>query len=109
MVGMKSLSLKESILPQPSSFQKKKNYDTHGVLGTGSFGKVMVRVHAGGWSLYLTDTLFSERPGTFLLVRYQLHSEVPRRPLVHQLCTPMAIRRCSDQTPFLENIALLAV
>jgi len=38
---MKSLSLKETLLPQPSSFQKKKNYEIHQVLGTGSFGKVM--------------------------------------------------------------------
>ncbi|KAI0809230.1 kinase-like domain-containing protein [Irpex lacteus] len=40
---MKSLSLKETLLPQPPSFHKKKNYEIHQVLGTGSFGKV---VHA---------------------------------------------------------------
>ncbi|KIP03271.1 hypothetical protein PHLGIDRAFT_130267 [Phlebiopsis gigantea 11061_1 CR5-6] len=38
---MKSLSLKDSLLPQPPSFHKKKNYEIHNVLGTGSFGKVM--------------------------------------------------------------------
>ncbi|KAI0700400.1 kinase-like domain-containing protein [Cytidiella melzeri] len=42
---MKSLSLKESLLPQPPSFQKKKHYEIHQVLGTGSFGKVVVRPH----------------------------------------------------------------
>ncbi|KAI0090048.1 kinase-like domain-containing protein [Irpex rosettiformis] len=41
--SIKSISLKESLLPQPPSFQKKKNYEIHQVLGTGSFGKV---VHA---------------------------------------------------------------
>jgi len=33
----------DSILPQPSSFSKKKQYEILDVLGTGSFGKVMVR------------------------------------------------------------------
>jgi calcium/calmodulin-dependent protein kinase I len=36
------LSLKDKILPQPPSFNKKKTYEIHGVLGEGSFGKVMV-------------------------------------------------------------------
>lgn len=35
------VTLKESILPQPPSFSKKKNYELHGVLGTGTFGKVL--------------------------------------------------------------------
>ena len=35
------LTIKESILPQPPSFSKKKNYQLHGVLGTGTFGKVL--------------------------------------------------------------------
>jgi hypothetical protein len=34
---------KESLLPQPPSFSKKKTYEIHQVLGTGTFGKVMVR------------------------------------------------------------------
>lgn len=38
---MKSLSLKESLLPQPSSFSKKKAYEIKDVLGKGTFGKVM--------------------------------------------------------------------
>ena len=41
---MKSLSLAESLLPQPASFQKKKHYEIHEVLGEGTFGKVMVRI-----------------------------------------------------------------
>ncbi|CAA7263637.1 unnamed protein product [Cyclocybe aegerita] len=36
---MKNLS--ESLLPQPPSFNKKRSYDVHQVLGTGTFGKVM--------------------------------------------------------------------
>ena len=40
---MKSLSLAETLLPQPASFQKKKNYEIHEVLGEGTFGKVTVR------------------------------------------------------------------
>ncbi|KIJ28869.1 hypothetical protein M422DRAFT_37157 [Sphaerobolus stellatus SS14] len=35
------LSLTEALLPQPPSFSKKKNYEVHGVLGTGTFGKVL--------------------------------------------------------------------
>ncbi|KAH9927454.1 Pkinase-domain-containing protein [Epithele typhae] len=34
-------SISESLLPQPPSFQKKKCYEIHKVLGTGTFGKVM--------------------------------------------------------------------
>lgn len=34
------INLKESLLPQPPSFVKKKAYDIHQVLGTGTFGKV---------------------------------------------------------------------
>ena len=33
----------EKVLPQPPSANKKKNYEIQEVLGTGSFGKVMVR------------------------------------------------------------------
>ena len=35
--------LPDGLLPQPPSFQKKKNYEIHKVLGEGTFGKVMVR------------------------------------------------------------------
>ncbi|CCM01318.1 uncharacterized protein FIBRA_03367 [Fibroporia radiculosa] len=38
---MPALSLKDSLLPQPPSFQKKKAYEIHKVLGEGAFGKVM--------------------------------------------------------------------
>ncbi|KAI0662387.1 Pkinase-domain-containing protein [Cubamyces menziesii] len=34
-------SLSETLLPQPPSFQKKKAYEIHKVLGEGTFGKVM--------------------------------------------------------------------
>ena len=39
-----TLSIAETLLPQPSSFQKKKAYEIHKVLGVGTFGKVMVRI-----------------------------------------------------------------
>ncbi|KAF8879117.1 kinase-like domain-containing protein [Infundibulicybe gibba] len=38
---MKNLTFKEALLPQPSSFYKKKSYEMHQVLGTGTFGKVV--------------------------------------------------------------------
>ena len=38
-MGLKDL--KESLLPQPPSFSKKKSYVLHQVLGTGTFGKVI--------------------------------------------------------------------
>jgi calcium/calmodulin-dependent protein kinase I len=34
--------LSEALLPQPPSYGKKKHYDMHQVLGTGTFGKVIV-------------------------------------------------------------------
>lgn len=40
--NMKHLSLKDALLPQPPSFVKKQLYEVHEVLGTGTFGKVMV-------------------------------------------------------------------
>lgn len=39
---MKHLSLKDALLPQPPSFVKKQLYEVHEVLGTGTFGKVVV-------------------------------------------------------------------
>ncbi|KAH9850654.1 Pkinase-domain-containing protein [Lenzites betulinus] len=38
---MPSLSISEALLPQPPSFQKKKAYEIHKILGEGTFGKVM--------------------------------------------------------------------
>ncbi|KAF8344980.1 Pkinase-domain-containing protein [Amanita rubescens] len=34
-------NLAEALLPQPSSFNKKKNYEVHEVLGNGTFGEVV--------------------------------------------------------------------
>ena len=36
----------QKVMAQPPSANKKKQYDIRDVLGTGSFGKVMVRVRA---------------------------------------------------------------
>jgi hypothetical protein len=36
----------QKVLPQPPSANKKKNYEIQEVLGTGSFGKVMVSLHS---------------------------------------------------------------
>ena len=33
----------QKVLPQPSTASKKKQYEMHNVLGTGTFGKVVVR------------------------------------------------------------------
>lgn len=38
---LKGLSIKDSLLPQPPSFGKKKFYEVHNELGVGSFGKVV--------------------------------------------------------------------
>ncbi|TFK70883.1 Pkinase-domain-containing protein [Pluteus cervinus] len=37
---LKNISLKDAILPQPPSFNKKKHYEIHDILGAGTFGKV---------------------------------------------------------------------
>jgi hypothetical protein len=36
------LSLKESLLPQPPSFAKKKHYEIQELLGEGTFGQVLL-------------------------------------------------------------------
>lgn len=38
---VRSLSIRDHILPQPPSFIKKKNYELHEILGEGTFGKVI--------------------------------------------------------------------
>lgn len=37
-------AISDKVLPQPASFSKKKQYEVRDVLGTGTFGKVMVRL-----------------------------------------------------------------
>lgn len=39
-------NIADALLSQPPSFAKKKHYEILDVLGTGSFGKVMVRCDA---------------------------------------------------------------
>ncbi|KAJ7080649.1 Pkinase-domain-containing protein [Mycena belliarum] len=51
------LSIKDALMPQPSSFYKKKNYEVHDVLGNGTFGKV---VHAT-WHVPLEQAALAER------------------------------------------------
>ena len=54
--------LTDSLLPQPPSFSKKKQYEILDVLGTGSFGKVMVRLDA-----YLVCPMVGIKPYRSLL------------------------------------------
>ena len=41
---MKNMTWKEALLPQPPSFNKKRNYEMKELLGEGAFGKVVVSV-----------------------------------------------------------------
>lgn len=41
---MKNMTWKEALLPQPPSFNKKRNYEMKEVLGEGAFGKVVVSI-----------------------------------------------------------------
>ncbi|KAF9643650.1 Pkinase-domain-containing protein, partial [Thelephora ganbajun] len=52
--------LTDSLLPQPSSFSKKKQYEILDVLGTGSFGKVM----AAKWHVPATVVNTTPQNGT---------------------------------------------
>jgi serine/threonine protein kinase len=63
-----------SLLPQPPSFSKKRNYEIHAVLGTGSFGKVL---HAT-WTPDPTHGTGSDRTNS----HYSTASSVPES--VHQ-------------------------
>jgi calcium/calmodulin-dependent protein kinase I len=47
----------QKVLPQPPSANKKKNYEIQEVLGTGSFGKVMVRPSSSVSLVTLTDSV----------------------------------------------------
>ena len=60
-------AVSEKILPQPASFNKKKQYEIHEILGTGTFGKVMVRVSAPNHHAFNFPTPFpsSVRHGMF--------------------------------------------
>lgn len=67
---MKSLSLKETLLPQPPSFQKKKNYEIHQELGTGSFGKVAVSIRAFFSMCRRTQTFCPSHRSTFWNIEF---------------------------------------
>lgn len=54
-----NMKLADTFLPQPPSFSKKKNYDVHQVLGTGTFGKVMVCLMQ--WSSSATVSILAQR------------------------------------------------
>ena len=43
MLSLVTQKVTQKVLQQPSSANKKKQYEIHNVLGTGSFGKVVVR------------------------------------------------------------------
>lgn len=57
---MKHLSLKEALLPQPPSFAKKQSYEIHEILGSGTFGKVMVSF----WIMALRHISYTSRMAT---------------------------------------------
>ncbi|KDR73188.1 hypothetical protein GALMADRAFT_251774 [Galerina marginata CBS 339.88] len=50
-------NLTESLLPQPPSYIKKKNYEMHQVLGTGTFGKVV----RATWNVPVDQVTTAER------------------------------------------------
>jgi hypothetical protein len=64
------LSLKESLLPQPPSFAKKKHYEIQELLGEGTFGKVLVSSRSfclafvDMFVFALMPIYYSERHGT---------------------------------------------
>ncbi|KAG7440583.1 Pkinase-domain-containing protein [Guyanagaster necrorhizus] len=76
---MKSLSIKDALLPQPPSFGKKKNYEVHQVLGTGTFGKV---VHAT-WNVPPELVAVSER-GAIASVASEMQVSSPLSPVAVQ-------------------------
>jgi hypothetical protein len=43
----------DNLLPQPPSFVKKKAYELQQVLGTGTFGKVVVRPFFSGMEIHV--------------------------------------------------------
>src|SRR6266850_637827 len=60
----------QKVMPQPPSANKKKQYEIHEVLGTGSFGKVMVRARAPIGRVYALKNRYrcyhgSARHGTY--------------------------------------------
>lgn len=73
---MRNLTLKEKLLPQPPSFNKKSHYEIHGQLGSGTFGKVMVSEHL----LCLLTSIYlypRGRHGIFLQVSCRPRNEAP--------------------------------
>lgn len=71
------LTLKETLLPQPPSFSKKKNYELHSVLGTGTFGKV---IHATWYPPEPTSPQHEpKRSSSHSRFSFMSHSSVPER------------------------------
>ena len=62
LVMSKLSNLTDSLLPQPPSFSKKKYYEILDLLGTGSFGKVMVRGYVFGIPLVHLTTANPSSP-----------------------------------------------
>lgn len=58
MLSLVTQKVTQKVLQQPSSANKKKQYEIHNVLGTGSFGKVVVRLSTpSSPPIDLTDSL----------------------------------------------------
>lgn len=88
---MKNMTWKEALLPQPPSFNKKRNYEMKDVLGEGAFGKVIVSGlrRCSSVHIRITDSFnrVSERHGTSLQTSMPLPSTV--RPLTSRCLSPL--------------------
>jgi hypothetical protein len=82
------ISFPDGLLPQPPSFSKKKAYELREELGTGTFGKVVVRIRSSqslDWrGLTCSPLLCRKLHGTFLLSRSLLQKAELLQLQIHQ-------------------------
>src|SRR5271170_2916265 len=77
------ISLKDSILPKPPSYEQKTAYEIHRELGNGAFGKVMVGQRSDSVQIRPDSMISSPLPG----IPHSVHaaSDVAR-PSQHGSC-----------------------